>query len=411
MKTKFPFFSDFNVDEIKKEFPIFESHPHLCYLDSAASSLKPRRVIETITNYYKDFSCNINRGNYQLSYEATKLYEGARSTIAQFINADADEIIFTRGASQSLNLVALSWGMQNIESGDEILTSELEHHSSHMPWLNVAQKKNAILKFIPLDDEGKVTVENFCNSISPKTKVVALTYVSNVLGHVTPLKEIINICHQRGIIVTVDAAQAVPHMNIDIKDLDCDFLSFSGHKMCGPFGVGVLFGKRELLEKMSPLEFGGDMADEVDKLSHSYKDIPVKFETGTPPIPEVIGLGEACKFLREIGLGKISHHEKILKQKTVQMLSTLDDVEIYNRNADTGIVSFNIRGVHSHDAATVYDKNQVCVRTGHHCAQLVTKFLNQYSTTRASFYFYNDINDVERLVASVQEALEFFKSL
>ncbi len=398
-------------DEIKKEFPIFENHPHLCYLDSAASSLKPRRVIDVMSDYYKNFSCNINRGNYQLSYEATNLYESARSTIAQFINADADEIIFTRGASQSLNLVALSWGMQFIQEGDEILTSELEHHSSHMPWLNVAQNKNAFLKFIPLDAEGKITVENFYNSISSKTKIVALTFVSNVLGYVTPIKDIINICHERGIIVSIDAAQAVPHMNIDVKDLDCDFLSFSGHKMCGPFGIGVLFGKKKLLEKMNPLEFGGDMADEVNKFFHSYKDIPHKFETGTPPIAEVIGLGEACKFLQEIGLEKIYRHEKNLSEKAVEMLSVLDDVEIYNRKAETGIVSFNIRGVHSHDAATIYDKNQICVRTGHHCAQLVTKFLGQYSTTRASFYFYNDSKDVERLVASVREALEFFKSL
>lgn len=403
--------SDINVDEIKKEFPIFESRPQLCYLDNAASSLKPRRVIDVMSDYYKNFSCNINRGNYQLSYEATNLYESARSTVAQFINADADEIIFTRGASQSLNLVALSLGMQFIKEGDEILTSELEHHSSHMPWLNVAQTKNAILKFIPLDEEGKITVENFYNSISPKTKIVALTYISNVLGYVTPLKEIINICHERGIIVSVDAAQAVPHMIVDVKDLDCDFLSFSGHKMCGPFGVGVLFGKRKLVEKMNPLEFGGDMADEVNKFSHSYKDIPHKFETGTSPIPEVIGLGEACKFLKEVGLERIYRHEMILKRKAVEMLSALKDVEIYNRDIETGILSFNIKGVHAHDAATIYDKNQICVRTGHHCAQLVAKFLKQYSTTRASFYFYNDIKDVERLVASVQEALDFFKSL
>lgn len=397
--------------DVKKEFPIFETHLHLCYLDSAASSLTPRRVIEAISDYYKNFSCNINRGNYRLSYDATNLYEGARSTIAKFINADDDEIIFTRGASQSLNLVALTWGMQFVEEGEEILTSELEHHSSHMPWLNVAEKKNAILKFIPLDAEGKITVENFENSLSPKTKVVVLTFVSNVLGHVTPLKKIIEICHERGIVVNVDAAQAVPHMKVDVKSLDCDFLSFSGHKMCGPFGVGVLFGKRNLLKKMVPLEFGGDMADEVNKFSHSFKDIPKKFETGTPPIAEVIGLAEACKFLDEVGLEKIFYHEKKLKQKAVEMLGALKDVEIYNKDVEGGIVSFNIKGVHSHDAATIYDKNEVCVRTGHHCAQLITKFLKQYSTTRASFYFYNDVKDVHRLVASVEEALEFFKSL
>ena len=263
-----------------------------------------------------------------------------------------------------------------------------------MPWLNVAKKKNATLKFISLTNEGKITIENFLNSLSEKTKIVVLTFVSNVLGYVTPLKEIIKICHERGIIVSVDAAQAIPHMKIDVKDLDCDFLSFSGHKMCGPFGVGVLFGKRKLLEMMEPIEFGGDMADEVNKFSCSYKNIPHKFETGTPAIPEVIGLGEACKFLERVGLEKIFHHENVLKKKAVKLL-----------------VSFNIKNVHPHDAAMIYDKNQICLRTGHHCAQLCTKFLDQYSTTRASFYFYNDIDDVKKLVDSVLEAKDFFKKL
>ncbi|MDR2401970.1 MAG: cysteine desulfurase [Cytophagales bacterium] len=401
----------FDVVEIKKEFPIFEKHPDLCYLDSTASSLTPRSVINVMNDYYKNFSCNIHRGAYKLSYEATELYENSRTSVAKFINADNDEVIFTRGASQALNLVALSYGIQFLGEEDEILTSELEHHSSHMPWLNVANKKNAILKFIPLTDEGGITVENFKNSLSEKTKLVALTFVSNVLGHITPLKEIIKICHERGIVISVDAAQAVPHMKIDVKDLDCDFFSFSGHKMCGPFGVGVLFGKRKLLKKMEPIEFGGDMADEVDKFSHSFKDIPQKFETGTPSIPEVIGLGEACKFLDKIGLEKIFHHENILRCRAIEMLSALDDVEIYNKNAKTGIVNFNIKNIHPHDAAMIYDKNQICLRTGHHCAQLCTKFLKQYSTTRASFYFYNDVAEVERLVNSVQEAQKFFKNL
>ena len=402
---------DFNVAEIKKEFPIFETHPNLCYLDSAASTLTPRPVIDIMNDYYKNFSCNVHRGIYKLSYEATELYENSRSVIAKFINADEDEIIFTRGTSQSLNLVASSYGLQFINEGDEILTSELEHHSSHMPWLNIAKKKNATLKFISLTNEGKITIENFLNSLSEKTKIVVLTFVSNVLGYVTPLKEIIKICHKRGIIVSVDAAQAIPHMKIDVKDLDCDFLSFSGHKMCGPFGVGVLFGKKKLLEMMEPIEFGGDMADEVNKFSCSYKNIPHKFETGTPAIPEVIGLGEACKFLERVGLEKIFHHENVLKKKAVELLMALGEVEVYNKNSETGIVSFNIKNVHPHDAAMIYDKNQICLRTGHHCAQLCTKFLDQYSTTRASFYFYNDIDDVKKLVDSVLEAKDFFKKL
>lgn len=397
-----------NVAEIKKEFPVFKTHPHICYLDNAASTLTPNSVIEVMNDYYKNFSCNVHRGIYKLSYEATELYEKSRTIIAQFINADIDEIIFTRGASHSLNLVAISWGEQYISEGDEILTSELEHHSSHMPWLNIAQKKNAILKFIPLTDEGKITVENFKNAISEKTKIVVLSFVSNVLGYITPLKEIIKICHERNIIVSIDAAQAIANMEIDVKNLDCDFLSFSGHKMCGPFGIGVLFGKRKLLELMNPVEFGGNMADEVDKFSHTYKDIPHKFETGTPPIPEVIGLAKACEFLKNIGLNKIFYHENLLCKKALELLDTINGVEIYNRNTETGIISFNIKGIHPHDAAMIYDKNQVCLRTGHHCAQLCSKFLGQYSITRASFYFYNDIEDVEKLGDSVLEAKDFF---
>ena len=229
------------------------------------------------------------------------------------------------------------------------------------------------------------------------------------MGCVTPLKKIIKICHERGIIVSVDAAQAIPHMKIDVKDLDCDFLSFSGHKMCGPFGVGVLFGKRKLLEMMEPIEFGGDMADEVNKFSCSYKNIPHKFETGTPAIPEVIGLGEACKFLGRVGLEKILTHDKFLTEKAVEMLKRVGGARIYNEGGALGILSFNIEGVHAHDAAMILDKNKICLRTGHHCAQLTTKFLKEYSITRASFYFYNSIQDVEKLVESIQEVQKFFK--
>lgn len=398
-----------NSTDIKKKFPIFETHPDICYLDSAASTLTPNCVINVMNDYYKNFSCNVHRGIYKISYEATEWYESSREVIAKFINADSDEIIFTGGASHSLNLVAASWGEKNIDEGDEILTSEIEHHSSHMPWLNIAQKKNAHLKFIPLTEEGKVTVENVRNALTERTKIVALSLVSNVLGHITPLKEIIKICHERGILVSVDASQAIANMVINVKDLDCDFLSFSGHKMCGPFGIGILFGKRGLLEKMEPVEFGGNMADEVDKFSYSYKNIPHKFETGTPPVPEVIGLAEACRFLQKVGLENIFQHELKLRKQAVKSLKGVEGVEVYNEDADMGIVSFNIMGVHPHDAAMIYDKNQVCMRTGHHCAQLCSKFLKQYSITRASFFLYNDICDVEKLIESVIEARDFFK--
>lgn len=399
-----------NITNLKKEFPVFDAHSDLCYLDSAASSLKPNSVIKKMDYYYNNLGCNVHRGVYELSYEATDMYEEARAKVARFINSRFEEVVFTRGASQALNLVALSYGMHNINEGDEVITSELEHHSSHMPWFNVCKVKNAKLKYIPLTKEGRITVEGFKSVLTEKTKVVALTYVSNVMGYITPIKEIIKICHERGIIVSVDAAQAVPHMKVDVKNLDCDFLSFSGHKMCGPTGVGVLYGKKELLEKMEPVEFGGDMADVVSLDSQSYKDSPYKFETGTPMIAEVIGLGEACDFLTSIGLDEIGAYEKMLAKKAIELLSEIEDVEIYNKNTDTGVITFNIKGVHPHDAASIYDKNHVCIRAGHHCAQLITNFLNQISTTRASFYFYNTMDDVVRLVESVKEARDFFKS-
>ena len=399
-----------NIKEIRKNFPVLNDNPNLSYLDSAASSLKPKCVIDKIDYYYNKLGVNVHRGVYNLSYEATDLYEEARNNIAKFINAKFEEIVFTRGASASLNLVALSYGMKFINEGDEIITSELEHHSSHMPWFNVAKVKKATVKYIPLNKEGRITVEGFKSVLTDKTKVVALTYVSNVMGYITPIEEIIKICHERGIIVSVDGAQAVPHMKIDVKKLDCDFLSFSGHKMCGPTGIGVLYGKKELLEQMDPIEFGGDMADVVTKDSQTYKDVPYKFETGTPIIAAAIGLGEAVKFLDSIGLDEIASYENLLASEARRRLSMLDGVEVYNMTAETGVVAFNIKGVHPHDAASVYDKNGVCIRAGHHCAQLITSWLNQISTTRASFYFYNTMEDVDNLVKSVEEARDFFSS-
>ena len=398
-----------DTKKIKSYFPVLEENNKLSYLDSAASALKPKTVIDSITNYYTHLGVNVHRGVYDLSYRATDLYEASRGKVAKFLNAKEEEIVFTRGASASLNLVASSYGMKYICEGDEVITSELEHHSSHMPWFNVCQKKGATLKYIPLNKEGRITVENFMSVLTPKTKVVALTYVSNVMGYITPIKEIIKICHEKGIVVSVDGAQAVPHMKIDVKELDCDFLSFSGHKMCGPSGVGVLYGKYELLDKMDPIEFGGDMADEVYKDSQTYKAVPYKFETGTPIIASVIGLGAAIDFLESINLDEVAAHEKMLADTCRKMLSELDDVEVYNMGAETGVVAFNIKGVHPHDAASIYDKNGVCIRAGHHCAQLITRWLNQISTTRASFYMYNTLEDVYNLVNSVAEARDFFK--
>ncbi len=397
-----------NIDEIRSNFLVLNENKNLVYLDSGASSLKPTCVIETLNEFYSKHGVNVHRGVYKLSYEATDLYEQAREKVASFINASFEEIVFTRGASSALNLVASSYGEDFINEGDEIITSELEHHSSHMPWFNIAKKKKAKIVYIPLNIEGRITVENFKKVLTNKTKVVALTYVSNVMGYITPIKEIIKLAHEVKAVVSVDGAQAVPHMKINVKELDCDFLSFSGHKMCGPFGIGVLYGKKEILSKMSPIEFGGDMADTVTRNSMTFKDAPYKFETGTPIIAEAIGLGRACEFLDSIGLDEIGKYEHSLKEYAVSKLKTIKGVKVFNETSETGIISFNIEGVHPHDTASVFDKNDICIRAGHHCAQLITSWLNELGTVRASFYMYNTLNDVDRFIKAVEEAVSFF---
>jgi cysteine desulfurase/selenocysteine lyase len=392
----------------RKDFNVFRNNNNLAYLDNAAMALKPDCVVNAIDNYYKNYGVNVHRGVYQLSYEATDLYEEARTTIAKFINASFEEVVFTRGASASLNLVAQSYGMSFINEGDEVITTELEHHSSHMPWINVCKAKNAVIKYVPLDSEGRITVENFKKVLTNKTKLVAMTYVSNVMGYITPIKEIIKLAHEVGAVVSVDGAQAVPHMKVDVKDLDCDFLSFSGHKLCGPTGIGVLYGKLDLLEKMPPIEFGGDMADTVLLDSQTYKAPPYKFETGTPIIAGAIGLAQACKYLESIGFENIINQEKKLRLKAIEELKKIDGVIIYNESCETGVISFNLEGIHPHDAASVFDNNDVCIRAGHHCAQLITKKLGTIGTIRASFYFYNREEDIDKFIKAVKEAKDFF---
>lgn len=389
----------------KVDFPTLKKG--ISYLDSGASSLKPTSVIKAMDNYYQNYGVNIHRGVYSLSYEATNMYEESRQNIADYINADFKEVIFTRGASSALNLVASSYGLTNVNQDDEIVVTELEHHSSLLPWQNVAKIKKAKLVYIPLDVEGRITLENFKSVVTDKTKVLAITYVSNVMGYLTPLKEIIAFARSKNIIVTVDAAQAIPHKRIDVMDLDCDFLSFSGHKMLGPTGIGVLYGKKELLDKMDPVEFGGDMNDNVELFDASFKDAPYKFETGTMPIAEVIGLSAAVDYMKSIEFD-ILEHEQRLKKIAVDELLKMDGVTVYNPTAETGIIAFNIDGVHPHDAASVFDENGVCVRAGHHCAQLVVKWLGVMATLRASFYIYNTEEDVERFLKSVIDSRDFF---
>lgn len=395
--------------DVKKDFPVLVNNPNLSYLDTGATALKPYQVIEKLNEYYTKYGVNVNRGVYKLSYQATLEYEETRTLTAKFLNAREKEIVFTKGASNALNMVALGFGMNYINEGDEIISSELEHHSSVLPWVNVAKKKNATIKYIPLDSTGRITLQGFLQVLSEKTKVIALTYVSNVMGYITPIKEIIKIAHERGIIVVVDAAQAVPHMKIDVKELDCDFLAFSAHKMMGPTGFGILYGKYKYLKQMEPIEYGGDMIDTVEKYENEAKDAPFKFEAGTPPIAEAIAFKEAIKYIEKVGYENIHAHEQELLKYAKEKLKDIKGIKIYNPDAETGIISFNVEKAHPHDVATIFDEHEVCLRAGHHCAQLITKWLECIGTLRACIYIYNDYQDIDKFVEAIKVAVKYFE--
>ncbi len=396
-----------DVKKVKKDFPIFKERPNLIYLDTTASSLKPQRVIDKVTNYYKSYGVNVHRGVYNLSYEATNLYEDARSNVAKFINAFDDEIIFTRGTTQSLNFIASSY-LDKLTEEDEIVTSELEHHSSFLPWLNVSNKTKAKLRFVELDSNGDITIENLKKVVNKNTKVIALTYVSNVMGRIMPVKEIAEVAKSVGAITIIDAAQAVAHFKVDVKDLDIDFLAFSGHKMMGPSGIGVLYAKRSMHDVLEPFEYGGEMVDFVTRESATYKKSPIKFEAGTPIIAGAIGISEAINYILELGYENITNHIKSLNDYTYKQLKEIEGITIYNES-DTGIINFNIDDVHPHDAATFFDSKEICIRAGEHCAQLIIKWLKTFSTLRASFYVYNDKSDVDQFIKVVKEVKEFFQ--
>jgi len=400
-----------DVNKIRKKFPIYNNHPNLVYLDSGATSLTPQVVLDKMNEYYSDYGVNIHRGVYDLSYKATDEYNLARNKVANFINCSFEEVVFTKNTTDGLNLVALMYGEKFLNEGDVVLTSELEHHSSLLPWMKICESKKAILKYIPLDSEGKVTIDNFRSVLDEKVKVVALNYVSNVMGYVTPIEEIIKLSHKYNSIVVVDAAQAVQHFKVDVKRLNCDFLAFSAHKMLGPTGIGVLYGKKNILKQLNPLNYGGDMNEDVYKDKVDIKEIPYRFEAGTPAIAEVIGLGRAIDFLEELGLENIEEHSKKLHSYAMSKLSDLKGLIIYNKNSDIGIISFNIEGVHPHDAATCFDDNNICIRAGHHCAQLVSKWLDCAGTLRASMYIYNNYEDIDKFVDAVKSTIDLFRRL
>lgn len=404
--------------EIKRYFPILNQevngHP-LVYLDSAATSQKPIQVIEVMRKYYELDNSNVHRGVHTLGNRATDLYEGSREKVRKFINANSTkEVIFTRGTTTSLNTVAGGYARQTLQEGDEIVISYMEHHSNIIPWQQVAKEKGAVLKYLDLEADGTISLDTVRKTITPKTKIVSVMMVSNVLGTINPIKEIAKIAHENGAIMVVDGAQAVPHMKVDVQDIDCDFLAFSGHKMCGPTGIGVLYGKQAILENMEPVEFGGEMIDFVGLHDSTWKELPWKFEGGTPIIASAIGLGAAIDFLEEIGLEKIEAYEHKLAAYAMDQMETIDGLSIYgprDANKRCGLVTFNLDDVHPHDVATVLDMNGIAVRAGHHCAQPLMKWLQVSATARASFYMYNDEADVDALVAGLRSAKEYFNDV
>ncbi|MCR6524516.1 MULTISPECIES: cysteine desulfurase [Lysinibacillus] len=401
--------------DIKSYFPILNQDVNghrLVYLDSAATSQKPVQVIEAIKAYYEFDNSNVHRGVHTLGNRATDKYEGAREKVRKFINAQStQEIIFTRGTTTALNTVATSYGRANVVEGDEIVITHMEHHSNIIPWQQLAKEKNATLKYIELEADGTLSLEKVRATVTPKTKIVSVSMASNVLGTINPIKEIAQIAHANGAVMVADGAQAAPHMKIDVQDLDVDFLGFSGHKMCGPTGIGVLYGKKEHLEKMEPIEFGGEMIDFVGLYDSTWKELPWKFEGGTPIIAGAIGLGAAIDFLTDIGLDNILEHEHKLAGYAMDQLETIDGLKIFGPRDPMkrcGLVTFNLDDVHPHDVATVLDMNGIAVRAGHHCAQPLMKCLQQVATARASFYLYNTEEDIDRLVAGLRSAKEYF---
>ena len=407
-----------NVLEIRKLFPILNQEVNgkpLVYLDSAATSQKPISVIETLDRYYREYNSNVHRGVHTLGTKATDAYEGAREKVRKFINATStEEIIFTRGATTSLNTVAQSYGRTNVQAGDEIVISMMEHHSNIIPWQQLALQTGATLKYIPLQEDGTISLEEARKVITPKTKIVSIMHVSNVLGVINPVKELAAIAHENGAVMVVDGAQGAPHIKLDVQDLDCDFYAFSGHKMCAPTGIGVLYGKKHLLEAMPPVEFGGEMIDFVGLYESTWKELPWKFEGGTPIIGGAIALGAAIDFLESVGLDKIERHEHKLAAYALERMSEIEGLTIYGPKDSAlraGVVTFNLHEVHPHDVATVLDAEGIAIRAGHHCAQPLMKWLKASSTARASFYLYNTEEDIDKLVEALIKTKEYFNNV
>lgn len=404
----------FDAKKIRADFPVLDqivNDEPLIYLDNAATTQKPQAVLDVLNHYYLHDNANVHRGVHTLAERATAEFEAARKKVQQFIHANSNkEIIFTKGTTDSLNIVAQSYG-EFIQPGDEIVISKMEHHANLIPWQQLAKRKQAVLRYIPLTADGHLDVQAAKTIINEKTAIVALAQVSNVLGTVNPVKEMAQLAHQHQAIMVVDGAQAVAHMPVDVQDLDCDFYCFSGHKMCGPTGIGVLYGKQALLEKMEPVAFGGEMIDFVDLYESTWTDLPWKFEPGTPNIAGAIGLGAAIDYLENIGMQTIHEYEQAIVADLLPKLQQIEGLTIYgpqNPAEHTAVIAFNLDHLHPHDVASALDMQGIAVRAGHHCAQPLIKELGCFATARASFYFYNTKEEADQLVAAILATKEFF---
>jgi cysteine desulfurase / selenocysteine lyase len=404
----------FDASVVRKDFPIFETEARgkpLIYLDSAATSQKPRQVLDRVTLFYETENANVHRGVYELSEKATAAYEGARDACARFIGAPSSRsIVFTRGTTEAINLVRYTWARVNVKAGDEILVTEMEHHSNLIPWQMLAEENGAALRHLPIDDDGRLRLDLLDDFITDKTKLVSVSLMSNVLGTINPIRPISDAAHAVGAKVVVDAAQAAPHLSFDVTDLGADFLTYSAHKMCGPTGAGVLYGREELLEEMPPFHGGGDMIREVWADRATWNEIPYKFEAGTPNVAQAVGMGAAVEYLEALGMDSVREHELDL---AAYAMDRLDDIgariygprELEDRG---GVVSFNFEEVHPHDMSTIVDQEGVCIRAGHHCAQPLMRRLGVAATARASFYVYNTREDVDALIAAVEKSKGWF---
>jgi cysteine desulfurase/selenocysteine lyase len=395
----------------RKDFPLLANNPELHYLDSAATSQKPRVVLDAMRDYYEHDNANPHRGAYELSARATDRYHEARTRVARFVGVrDSDCLIFTRGTTEALNLVATAWGVANVSAGDEIVVTGLEHHANFVPWQQMARAKGATLRVCPITNDQRVDLDALRQIVSPRTKVVAFGHVSNAIGTVNPVAEIAAIARNAGALVVCDGAQAVPHLRVNFDELGVDFYAFSGHKMCGPMGIGGLIGRREILDSMSPYQFGGDMIDFVRDDYSTWNLLPHKFEAGTPNVGDAVGLAAACEYLDGIGMDAVLAHERALVKLATEQLLEIEGVRVYGPppSERSGVVSFTLDDVHPHDLATILDQSGVCIRAGHHCAQPLMRRLDVPSTARASFYVYSNERDVEALVSAVRHAKSMF---